>query len=257
MTGRVDLNADMGEGFGLWTMGDDAALLEVVTSANVACGLHAGDWDVMAATMAAAAEHGVGIGAHPGFPDLNGFGRRRMEFSPASLRNLVAYQVGAAMAVARIVGAGVRHLKLHGALANMAAEDISLARTCFEAALAVDPELVVMVMAGTAQEAAASELGCDAACEIFADRAYTDDATLVDRRRPGAVIHDPARAAARVVEMVAAGAIISETGKRIPARIDTVCLHGDTPTALDLSRIVRAALAAAGHGPEMFAGQPL
>lgn len=257
MTGRVDLNADMGEGFGLWTMGDDAALLEVVTSANVACGLHAGDWDVMAATMAAAAARGVGIGAHPGFPDLSGFGRRRMDFSPASLRNLVAYQLGAAMAVARSVGAGVRHLKLHGALANMAAEDISLARICFEAALAVEPELVIMVMAGTAQEAAASELGCNAACEIFADRAYADDATLVDRRQPGAVIHDPDRAAARVVEMVAAGAIISETGKRIPARIDTVCLHGDTPSALELSRAVRAALAAAGHGPEMFAGRPL
>ena len=257
MTGRVDLNADMGEGFGLWTMGDDAALLDVVTSANVACGLHAGDWDVMAATMAAAARRGVGIGAHPGFPDLNGFGRRRMEFSPASLRNLVAYQLGAAMAVARSVGASVRHLKLHGALANMAAEDVALARTCFEAALDVDPDLVVMVMAGTAQQAAVSELGCNAACEIFADRAYTDDATLVDRSQPGAVIHEPTRAAARVVEMVAEGAIISETGKRIPTRIDTICLHGDTPTALELSRNVRAALAASGHGPEMFACRPL
>lgn len=257
MTGRVDLNADMGEGFGLWTMGDDAALLEVVTSANVACGLHAGDWDVMAATMAAAAARGVGIGAHPGFPDLSGFGRRRMDFSPASLRNLVAYQLGAAMAVARSVGAGVRHLKLHGALANMAAEDISLARTCFEAALAVEPMLVIMVMAGTAQEAAASELGCNAACEIFADRAYNDDATLVDRSHPGAVIHDPEAAAARMVEMVNAGAIITESGKRIPTRIDTICLHGDTPTAVDIAGHVRQALKAAGTELKTFAGQPV
>ena len=138
----------------------------------------------------------------------------------------------------------MRHLKLHGALANMAAEDVALARTCFEAALDVDPDLVVMVMAGTAQQAAVSELGCNAACEIFADRAYTDDATLVDRSQPGAVIHEPTRAAARVVEMVTEGAIISETGKRIPTRIDTICLHGDGPSAVAAARSAARALTA-------------
>jgi len=257
MTGQVDLNADMGEGFGSWTSGDDAALLDVVTSANVACGFHAGDWDVMAAAMAAAAARGVGIGAHPGFPDLQGFGRRRMTLSSGSIRNLIAYQLGAASAVARSLGARVRHVKLHGALANMAAEDVALARTCYEAALAVEPETIVVVMAGTAQEAAAAALGCDAACEIFADRAYNDDATLLDRSVPGAIIHDPARAAARVAEMVRAGAIISESGKRVPTRIDTVCLHGDTPAALELSRAVRTTLEAEGLGPTLLAGRPI
>lgn len=243
---RVDLNSDMGEGFGPWPMGDDAALLRVVTSANVACGFHAGDPDVMARTMRTAVENGVGIGAHPGFPDLQGFGRRRMEVPPATLANMVRYQVGAAAAMAASVGGRLRHLKLHGALANMAAEDEAMARVCYEAALGVQSDLVVMVLAATEQERAARALGCAVANEIFADRAYEDDATLKDRRKPGAVIHDPARAAARMVEMVQAGAIIAESGKRIPTRIDTICLHGDTPEAVEIARAVRGALEAAG-----------
>lgn len=243
---RVDLNSDMGEGFGPWPMGDDAALLRVVTSANVACGFHAGDPDVMARTMRTAVENGVGIGAHPGFPDLQGFGRRRMEVPPATLANMVRYQVGAAAAMAASVGGRLRHLKLHGALANMAAEDEAMARVCYEAALGVQPDLVVMVLAATEQERAARALGCAVANEIFADRAYEDDATLKDRRKPGAVIHDPARAAARMVEMAKEGAIIAESGKRIPTRIDTICLHGDTPEAVEIARAVRSALEAAG-----------
>lgn len=257
MAGTVDLNADMGESFGPWVMGDDKAILDVVTSANIACGFHAGDWDVMADTMGAAVARGVGIGAHPGFNDLQGFGRRRMEVPLASLGNLVRYQVGAAQAMARAAGGGVRHLKLHGALANMCAENKEMALACYEAALSVAPDLIVMVLAGTAQQDAVLDLGCAAACEIFADRAYNDDATLVDRRLPGAMIHDPDAAAARIVEMVQAGAIIAASGLHIPTRIDTICLHGDTPTALGIARTVRAELEAAGIALAQFPGTPV
>lgn len=242
MTQTVDLNADMGEGFGDWKLGDDAALLDIISSANIACGFHAGDWDVMAKTMRQAVAKGIGIGAHPGFPDLQGFGRRRMQIPPASLSNLVAYQLGAAQAMARAAGGRVRHLKLHGALANMASEDIKIARACYQGALSVDPEIIVMVLAGTQQQRAAQELGCAMACEIFADRAYNDDATLVDRALPGAVIHDPQQAGSRIAQMVREKAIIAESGKRIPSRIDTICLHGDTPTAVAIAAEVRRAL---------------
>ncbi|WP_420567171.1 LamB/YcsF family protein [Thalassovita sp.] len=257
MTLTVDLNADMGESFGPWGMGDDAALLQVVSSANVACGMHAGDWDTMAQTMRLARENGVGIGAHPGFADLQGFGRRKLHMPLNSLANLVAYQLGAAQAMAQGQGGRVRHLKLHGALANMAAEDKQMALACYRAALAIDPQLIIMVLAGTQQQAAAHELGCRTACELFADRAYNDDATLVDRSQPGAVIHDPEAAAARVLQMVQAGAIISETGKHIPTRIDTICLHGDTPTAVQIARAVRTGLERAGVGIKVFEGTPI
>lgn len=255
MTTTVDLNADMGEGFGPWPMGDDAALLKTITSANIACGAHAGDWDVMERTMALAVENGVGIGAHPGFPDLQGFGRRRMQMPHASLRNLVAYQVGAAQAMARQAGGTVRHVKLHGALANMASEDAAMARACYEGALSADPDVIIMVLAATAQQEAAQALGCCWAAEIFADRAYNDDATLVDRSQPGAVIHDPELAGARMVEMVKAGAIITESGARIPTPIDTICLHGDTAAAVGIARATRAALEAAGITLTTFSGR--
>lgn len=254
MSKSVDLNADMGESYGPWVMGNDEALLDIVTSANIACGLHAGDWDVMDRTMRAAVARGVGIGAHPGFADLQGFGRRRLTMSHDSLGNLVRYQLGAALAMARAAGGEVKHLKLHGALANMAAEDQGLAQACYEAALSVAPEITIMVLAGTAQQAAVSELGCRAACEIFADRAYNDDATLVDRSLPGAVIHDPGVASKRIVAMVEAGAIIAESGKHIPTRIDTICLHGDTPEAIDIAAKTRAALEAAGITLSRFDG---
>ncbi|WP_146592144.1 LamB/YcsF family protein [Puniceibacterium confluentis] len=255
MNRTVDLNADMGESFGPWVMGRDADLLRVVTSANIACGFHAGDWDVMAATLREAVANGTGIGAHPGFPDLQGFGRRRMALSAESLRNLVCYQLGAARAMAAAAGGRVRHLKLHGALANMAAEDADMARACYEGALAVDPDIIVMVLAATAQQQAVEALGCAWAGEIFADRAYNDDATLVDRSLPGAVIHDPEVAGRRMVDMVAAGAIVSQGGKRIPAAVDTICLHGDGKTALEIARSVKAALEAEGVTLKPFAGR--
>ena len=246
MTRKVDLNSDMGEGFGPWTMGDDAALLDIVTSAHIACGFHAGDPDVMAQTMALAVGKGVGIGAHPGFADLKGFGRRRLPLGQDELANAVAYQLGAAQAMARRAGGQVRHLKLHGALANMASEDAGLARVCYEAALAVDPDIVIMVLAATAQEKAARDLGCNWAGEIFADRAYEDDATLVDRSKPGAVLHDAATAAPRILKMLEAGAIIAESGKNIPCSIDSIWLHGDTPDAVALARGIREHMEQAG-----------
>ena len=252
MARTVDLNADMGESYGSWTKGNDAALLDIVTSANIACGFHAGDWDVMADTMAKAAEHGVGIGAHPGFPDLHGFGRQRMSFAPASLQNLIRYQIGAAQAMARAAGTEVRHLKLHGALANMCSENEEMARHCYEAAQSVAPDMVILVLAGTAQQRAAEKLGCKIACEIFADRAYNSDATLVDRKLPGAVIHDAQIAAPRIADMVEAGAIIAEDGTQIPTKIDTICLHGDTPGAVEIARAVRAELEQRGIGIQRF-----
>jgi len=246
MTKTVDLNADMGESFGPWVMGNDAAVLDIVTSANIACGFHGGDADVMAKTMKMALERGVGLGAHPGFADLQGFGRRRIKLSSEELSNMVAYQLGAAQAMARMAGGELRHLKLHGAMANMASEDIEMARICYAAAEKVQPGIVIMTLAGTAQEAAAEDLGLNRAGEIFADRAYNDDATLFDRSLPGAVIHDAALAGPRITEMVKEGAIITNNGKRIPTRIDTICLHGDTPEAIDIAQSVRDSLSTAG-----------
>ena len=251
---RIDLNADMGEGFGPWPMGDDAALLGIVSSANIACGLHAGDWDVMDGVMRLAVARGTGIGAHPGLPDLQGFGRREMQIAPASAANLVRYQLGAARGMAKAAGGTVRHLKLHGALANMASREEALARACYQGALSIDPEIILMVLAGTAQDRAARGLGARLACEIFADRGYQDDATLIPRGQQGAMIHDPDEAAARIVAMVGEGAIIAASGRRIPTRIDTICLHGDNPGAVALARAVRAALDAAGIAVRPFEG---
>lgn len=238
----VDLNADMGESFGPWKMGDDESLLKIITSANIACGFHAGDPDVMASTMKLAAENDVGIGAHPGFPDLQGFGRRNMKLPHDNLRNLVRYQLGAAIGMATAVGTKVRHLKLHGALANMCSADINMARACYQGALDVDPDIIVMVLAATKQEEAVRELGCNWVGEIFADRAYNDDGTLVDRSLPGAVIHDADVAGPRILNMVREGAIITESGKRLETSIDTICLHGDGPTAVQIARSVRESL---------------
>jgi 5-oxoprolinase (ATP-hydrolysing) subunit A len=242
----VDLNADMGESFGPWKMGDDASLLEIITSANIACGGHAGDADVMATTMTGAMKNDVGIGAHPGFMDIAGFGRNRISMPRKTLQNQIRYQVAASVGMARSLGATVRHVKLHGALGNMTSEDEQMARDLYEAALSVDPDLTVMVLAATAQQRAAEALGCKYAAEIFADRAYNDDATLVDRKLPNAVIHDAGLAGRRMVEMVKAGAIITDSGKHIPTQIDTICLHGDTPEAVQIAGSVRKSLEEAG-----------
>lgn len=253
----VDLNSDMGEGFGPWRMGDDAALLEVVTSANIACGFHAGDADTMARTMGEAVRKAVGIGAHPGFLDLQGFGRRRMDVPHATLANQIRYQLGAAQAMARAAGGEVRHLKLHGALSNMASENAELARVCYEAALDVAPDIIIMGLAATVMEEVARDLKCRWAGEIFADRAYNPDGTLVDRKLPGAMIHDPAEAARRMVEMVRAGAILTGDGQRLETRIDTICVHGDSAEAVALARAVRAGLEAEGIELRAFEGNPL
>lgn len=242
----VDLNADMGEGFGPWKLGDDEALLDIVTSANIACGMHAGDWDTMAKTMRLATKRGVGIGAHPGLADLKGFGRRRTDISPDSAASLVAYQVGAARGVARSCGTDIRHVKLHGALANMAADDEALARACFEAALKAAPDAIIMAIAATAQARAVETIGCAAAFEIFADRAYTEEGLLMDRRLPGAVIDDAEVAAERVLEMLGKGAIVTTEGHEIPTKTHTVCLHGDTPHAVAMARKISQILKSAG-----------
>ena len=252
----VDLNSDMGEGFGPWQMGDDAGLLKIVTSANIACGFHAGDADTMAATMALARENGVVIGAHPGFPDLQGFGRRQMQVPLPTLANMVRYQVGAAQAMARAVGTEVRYLKLHGAMSNMACTNADMARACFEAALDVHPDIIIMGLAATEMETVARNLGCRWAGEIFADRAYNLDGTLVDRRLPGAMIHDGVLAAERMVQMVTEGAILTDEG-RLPTRIDTICVHGDKSAAVALAAAVRKGLENAGITLKAFDGAPL
>ena len=249
---KVDLNADMGESFGPWPMGNDAALLGIVTSANVACGWHAGDADTMATTMALARDNGVNIGAHPGFADLQGFGRRRIKLSPTELENLVIYQLGAAQATAAALGTSLRHLKLHGALANMCAEDEDMARTAYNAALRVAPDIVIMAIAATAQERAVRALDCNWVGEIFADRAYEDNGLLVDRSKPGAVIHDAQEASDRILRMVDAQALISQNGVKIPTQVDTICLHGDGETAVQIAQTLRDNLSKAGVDIQPF-----
>ena len=246
MSLTIDLNSDMGEGFGRWQLGSDDALLDIVTSANVACGFHAGDPDVMASTMASAVDRGVGIGAHPGFADLQGFGRRRIEMPGESLANLIRYEVGAAAVMARAAGGTLRHVKLHGALSNMAAEDAALARLCFEAALSAVPGVALLIMPLTAMETAAREIGAEWIAEIYADRSYAEDGTLAPRGRPGAVIEDPEAAADHVAAMVGAGAILTTGGRWLPCPIRSVCVHGDTPGSLVIARAVRARLEAEG-----------
>ncbi|WP_147111640.1 LamB/YcsF family protein [Tateyamaria sp. syn59] len=252
---QVDLNADMGESFGPWKMGNDAALLNTVTSANIACGAHAGDPDVMATTMSIALEKGVGIGSHPGFADIQGFGRRRIDMPLKSLQNSIRCQVGASLGMANALGATVRHIKLHGALGNMTSENEDMARACYEAALSAHPDAIIMVLAATAQERAIRSIGARFACEIFADRAYNDDATLVDRRQPGAIIHDADLAGKRMVDMVQAQAIITESGKRIETPIDSICCHGDTPEAVDIAASVRRTLEGEGIAVKTFEGR--
>ena len=242
----IDLNADMGESYGSWRMGNDAALLNIVSSANVACGFHAGDPDVMMKTMALAQNNSVGIGAHPGFADLQGFGRHRLQIPISTLQNQISYQIGAALAMATVTGTQLRHVKLHGALSNMASEDTIMARACYEAALSVAPDLIMVVLTATPQMEAVKELGCKWVGEIFADRAYNDDGTLVDRSSAGAIIHDAKIAGPRIAQMVKESAIITESGKRIKTQIDTVCVHGDTPDAIEIAKSVREAIESSG-----------
>ncbi|SFC25676.1 LamB/YcsF family protein [Tropicimonas isoalkanivorans] len=242
----VDLNADLGEGFGPWKMGDDAGLLRVVTTANIACGAHAGDPNIMRQTVAEAARNGVAIGAHPGFADLAGFGRRRMTLTAAEMENLIAYQVGALAGIAALEGVPMTHVKTHGALGNICAEDDALAMAVGRGIKAVDPALRYMVMPGQATERAAEKLGLTPISEIYADRTYADNFNLSDRRQPGAVRHDTAEIMSAVKAMLSEGALIAESGRRLPTAIDSICVHGDTPGALTIAKALRAALEEAG-----------
>ncbi|MCP9626798.1 LamB/YcsF family protein [Rhodopseudomonas palustris] len=251
---KIDLNCDLGEGFGAWSMGDDAAMMSIATSVNIACGFHAGDPDIMHKTVVMAKRHGVSIGAHPGFRDLHGFGRRPVPgITAAEIENLVAYQIGALQAVAALGSHKVTHVKAHGALSNVACEDDMTARAIAAAIKAVDPSLIFVVLANSKLVAAGEAAGLALVHEVFADRAYEDDGNLVSRRKPGAVLHDPAAIAERVLRMAQDGAVVSVTGKVIKMRTDTVCIHGDTSGAVEIARGVRQLLEQNGIKVEPFA----
>jgi 5-oxoprolinase (ATP-hydrolysing) subunit A len=249
----IDLNCDCGEGFGAYRIGDDNAMLDIVTSANVACGFHAGDPEIMAKTFRAAKAKGVVIGAHPGFPDLWGFGRRRLPFTAGEIERLIAYQIGAANALATYAGAKLGYVKVHGALSNIAAEDETIALAIARAMKAVEPRLGFLAPAGTKLEKAAHAYGLAVAREIYADRAYTDAGVLVERSCPGAVLHEGGDIAERVLAMVLEGAIITISGQRLAAGIDSVCVHGDSPNAVAMAKAVRARLEKAGIALAPFA----
>jgi UPF0271 protein len=251
---KIDLNSDMGEGFGPWPMGDDAAMLDIVTSANVACGFHAGDPQIMFRTAELARSKGVAVGAHPGFNDLWGFGRRVVRGdSPQEIERMLAYQIGAMRAVATLAGHGVSYVKVHGALNNMANEDEELALALARAVKGVDPSLVHVCMPGLAMERASERIGLKVAREFFADRTYEDNGNLTSRKKPGAVLHDAEEAAERVLRTLQEGAVTTVSGKRIPVAIDTICVHGDEPSAVCMARTVRATLEANGFTLAPFA----
>jgi UPF0271 protein len=251
---KIDLNSDMGEGFGRWRMGDDEAMLGIVTSANVACGWHAGDPNIMFRTAERAKANGVAVGAHPGFNDLWGFGRRIIHGDTgADIERMIAYQIGALQAVAALAGTRVTFVKAHGTLNTMANEDEDLALAIARGIKGVDRGLVNVCMPGLAMERMSERIGLPVAREVFADRTYEDNGNLTSRKKPGSVLHDAEAAAERVVRMVQDGAITTVTGKRIPVQIDTICVHGDEPTAVAMARTVRAALEANGMTLAPFA----
>jgi UPF0271 protein len=244
---RIDLNADMGEGFGVYPLGRDAELLAFVTSANVACGFHAGDPTVMDRTVALAVEAGVAVGAHPGFPDLRGFGRRRIDADPADVERDVLYQVGALQAFAHAHGARVVHVKPHGALYNQAAEEEALARAVARGVARAGRELALVGLATTdVMRRTAEAEGLRFAAEAFADRRYERDGTLQSRRVPGSVIDDPAAAADQAVRIARDGVVVAVDGTEVRLRADTLCLHGDNREAVANARAVREALERAG-----------
>jgi UPF0271 protein len=243
---EIDLNSDVGESFGAWSMGADDAVLAHVTSANIACGLHAGDPATIARTVATCKRFGVAVGAHPGFPDLAGFGRRAMALSPDEVFGTVLYQVGAVQAFARTEGLPLHHVKAHGALYNMAAKDAAMAEAICRAVRAIDPQLPVYGLASSAFAAAAATVGVPLVQEVFADRTYQDDGSLTPRTRPGAMITDADRAIEQVVGMVTRGEVVAVSGKRVKVVAQTLCIHGDQPGAADFAQRIRAALQAQG-----------
>tara|TARA_R110000751_G_scaffold292070_1_gene399297 strand:- start:1124 stop:1900 length:777 start_codon:yes stop_codon:yes gene_type:complete len=237
----------MGESFAAWRMGDDPSMLDIVTTANIACGFHAGDPMVMHETLTLARDRGVQVGAHPSFMDLVGFGRRRIEGeSTSDLEKQLIYQIGAIRTMAEVVGHPIRHVKTHGALGNMAAEDRELALAVSRAIIAIDPTLIQLAMPGMQTSLTAQELGLRVGNEVFADRAYADNGNLLSRKLPGAVIHDPEAAADRVLRMLEEQAVTTISGKRIALDIDSVCVHGDTPGAVEMAATLRRRLENAG-----------
>jgi UPF0271 protein len=242
VTHRVDLNCDMGESFGNYALGNDEQILDFVTSANIACGYHAGDPSVMRATVILAIEKGVAIGAHPGYPDLQGFGRRFMNIAPHEARDMVVYQVGALDAFVRAEGGTMQHVKAHGALYNAAAADAPLAEAIATAVHSVDPTLILFGLAGSELIAAGEANGLRTASEAFADRTYQGDGSLTPRSRPGALIEDHDAALAQTIGLVTEGRVRPLTGDDVAVRADTICIHGDGPHALEFARLIRDGL---------------
>ena len=243
---QVDLNSDMGESFGAYKLGGDEEIIKYVTTANVACGWHAGDPMVMDKTVRMAKERGVMVGAHPGYPDLMGFGRRKMVLAPAEIKNYVKYQIGALSAFTQSYGMKLQHVAPHGAMGNQCQYDEEVSTAIVDAICEVDKDLIVYYCAGAVLGQIAESRGLRTASEIFADRAYMPDGSLVPRSQPGAVIHDTAKAAERVVRMVTEGTVEAIDGTIINFRPDSICMHGDTPEAVEMAKAVRAALEAAG-----------
>ncbi|TYP71406.1 LamB/YcsF family protein [Paenibacillus methanolicus] len=244
----VDVNCDLGESFGAYRMGMDAEIMPYITSANIACGFHAGDPAVMRATVRLAMRHGVGIGAHPGLQDLAGFGRRAMRIDAKEAYELTLYQIGALGAFVKSEGGAMRHVKPHGALYNMAAADAAIAEGIAEAVYRIDPELMLFGLAGSELIRAAERLGLRAANEAFADRRYEADGSLTPRHLAVAVIHDAGEACAQAVGMARGGGVVTRQGTVLAVQADTICIHGDTPGALEYATALRAALESAGIG---------
>ena len=239
---KVDLNSDLGESFGAYTIGLDSQVIPYVSSANVACGYHAGDPLVMDQTVAAAKAAGVAVGAHPGYPDLMGFGRRNLACSPKEVKAYVQYQLGALMAFAKAQGVKLQHCKPHGALYNMAAKDMELSLAIAEGIAEVDKDIILMGLAGSKLLEAGRKAGLRVASEVFADRAYQADGSLVPRKQPGAVIHDKDQAIARTVRMVTQGKVTAVTGEEVSIQAHSICVHGDNPSAVEFVKNIRAAL---------------
>jgi UPF0271 protein len=250
---QIDLNADMAEGFGSWEMGDDEAMLGIISSANVACGWHAGDPEIMFRVATQARERGVAIGAHPSFDDLRGFGRRVIRGdSMAEIERMMAYQIGALMGMAALAGHKVTHVKPHGSLGNLCNAEDEFAMAIGRAIKGVDRSLIYVVMPELPTERAADRLGLSMVCEAFTDRLYEDDGQLMNRRKPGAVLHDPEEVAQRALRMVQEQAIPTASGKSIKARIETLCVHGEKPSAVAQARRIRDVLEAAGVAIKPF-----
>ncbi len=243
---KIDINCDMGESFGACKLGEDEKIIQYITSANIACGFHAGDPTVIAKTVELAKAHGVAVGAHPGYPDLMGFGRRNLETAPGEIRNYVLYQIGASAAFAKVAGIELQHVKPHGALYNHAARNERAAAEIIEAVKSFDPDLVLFALAGTTFVEMARSAGLKVVQEAFPDRAYTRDGQLAPRKLQGAVIHDPRKVRERVLKLVKTGILVSIEGDDISLCADTLCIHGDTPGAWELAKTIRQSLEGAG-----------